>query len=673
MKSVCPRRGRNLLRTVSLGVALALSTLPINALAAPPKANSTTSTPRSSKSAADGIDPDLAAALKTAPTASQWPNNDYVRVLDLGNVNIQSDGTVVGVYRETYKLFNERARSLAEVDLPYNSSYQSVRVLRARTIKKDGTILDVKPEDIRSASPFSDYLMYDDAMSVNFSMPGIEDDCVIDYTYEMTTHPLLMPGQFWTYWGFSGVEPVGLCRYVLNAPADKPLQYKVYHDDSVKPTIALSKDGRTRTYTWEMRNIPPLVVEPSMPPVQDVSVWMEASSQDSWQDIARYFWGLAKPQATPNDAMRATVQQLVTGKTSDDEKARAIYDWVANRTRYVGLEFGISAFKPHPATEVYSKLYGDCKDKAMLLVTMLGLAGIKAHPVLLQVEEHRSIAEQLPSLNAFDHCIALAEVSGKEVWLDATAETCAYGDIPASDRGVQALVVQDGSGEFKTIPRYKPGENGITSTTRVTVHPDGSAQVHNEMQWQGAAGQELRAQVRSITPDKRKQMVLGFAQMFSAGAKLEDFTLPDGTDKLGPFAFQMNTTAPNWAKQTGKLLLLPASTWLNSSERRNPYVQEKRVWPIVDEDSVSTQGTTVITLPEGYVVEDVPADVNLIGPLEEYHRTLVKSADGKTLTITETNIERPGKLPPEAYPKVKAFYDDLIKSTDDQIVLKKAN
>src|SRR5262249_38902081 len=155
--------------------------------------------------------------------------------------------------------------------------------------------------------------------------------------------------------------------------------------------------------------------------ISDVRVWMEVSSISAWQDIATWFQGLEKPQAEPNEAIRETVKQLTADKKTDEEKARAIYDWVANRVRYVGVEIGMSAFRPHAAADVHKNLYGDCKDKATLLISMLGLAGIKAHPVLLKAEERRPVSQGLPSLNAFNHCIALADVGGKEVWLDATA------------------------------------------------------------------------------------------------------------------------------------------------------------------------------------------------------------------------------------------------------------
>ena len=198
---------------------------------------------------ADALDPELRTALKTAPAAAAWPDSDYVRLLDIGKVTVQSDGTVISEYRVTMKLFNQRARALAEVNLPFNASYQSIKVLKARTIKKDGTVLSVRPDDLRVSSPFTDYLMYDDAQAMGFSLPGIEDDCIIDYTWQEITRPLLMPGQFWTYWRFNGEEPVLLSRYTLTAPAEKSLRFKV-----LQRRRAASRRHACRQ--WQDQNLP---------------------------------------------------------------------------------------------------------------------------------------------------------------------------------------------------------------------------------------------------------------------------------------------------------------------------------------------------------------------------------------------------------------------------------
>ena len=617
------------------------------------------------------IDPELKQAMASAPTANQWPNNDYARILDSGIITVKPDGTVIGEYRETYKLFNERARRLAEVSLPYNASYQSPQVLRARTIKKSGNILVVKPQDIRTTSPYSDYPLYDDSQAVGFSMPGIEDECIIDYSYRMVSRPSILSGQFWTYWAFSGPEPVSISRVTFHIPITMPVNFKVYNDSTLKPTITTTPDGKVRNYVYEMTKIKPLELEPAMPGRNEVRIWLEVSSISSWQEIAKWFWGLAKPQATPTSAIRSTVNNLIIGKQTDNEKARAIYDFVANRIRYVGLEFGLSAFRPHAASDVHEKLYGDCKDKAMLLITMLGLIGIKAHPVLLYAEDKHPVHDQLPSLNGFNHCIAVTEIDGKEVWLDATAETCGYGDIPDGDRGSDAFVIRDGVGKFETIPVYLAEESGIESKLKVTLQPDGSAIVTATTQMNGAESQQWRATARSLTPDQRKQLMQTWAQTLSTGAVLKENTLPDGTDKTSPYVVNMKLTAPKLARKTQRLLLIPAVIGLRDSERSNPFVKELRIWPVVIDSPTMERSEIVLQLPDGYTVEEMPVDVSLKNALFEFKRKISLSADHKTIEMVTTILARPGRIPASEYAQVKTYYDDVIRTNDDLIVLRK--
>jgi len=464
---------------------------------------------------------------------------------------------------------------------------------------------------------------------------------------------------------------VGTCRIVLHIPADKHIKYKAYNDDTLKPVIVTSLDGKTETYTWEHDNIKPVANEPSMPRVDEVTSWLEISSLDSWQDIAHRFWDLQHPQTKSSKEIKSTVDQLIQGKSSDEDKARAIYEWVATRTRYVGLEFGISAYKPHSASEVRDKQYGDCKDKATLLITMLGVAGIKAHPVFLHAEERKAVDAGLPTVTAFDHCIALAQVNGKEVWLDATADNCPYGDIPMSDRGVCALVVKDGQGEFKTIPMYTAEENGTAVVSHVRVRDDGSATIEMTIKLRGELAQEIRSAVKSRTPDQCKEMVQKMAQEFSTGAALQTFTLPDAPRADGPYELKLMLSAPYFAKKIGRLLILPLEVGAGSRRQTNPFVNETRVWPIVEEVPSTTRSETILDLPSGFSVEAVPDEVRSNGPIQEYSRTLARASDGRSVTTVSTLKSVPGRVPADQYAKVRAYYSDILRTADDWVVLKK--
>ncbi len=615
------------------------------------------------------LDPELRAAIARAPKASQWPEENYASLLDTAEITVKPDGATVADYRSTYKLFNERARDLAEVSLPYNNSYQKLEVLYARTIKSNGAIMTVKPGDIRTQSPYSEYLMYDDSKAVGFSMPGIEDNCLVDYRWRLTTKPILA-GRFSESWTFSQSYPVGLSRLILHAPANRPFRYRVYNDGKLKPSVSTSADRRTKTYTWEARDIPPLDQEPDMPELADVHSWMEISSIRDWQDMAQWYNGLVKSQAAPNRALRKTVLRLVAGRKTDEQKARALYDFVANNVRYVGLEFGISAFRPHSAVAVHEKLYGDCKDKATLLITMLDMVGIKAHPALLYADTGQLIRNRLPSLEAFNHCIAVADLGGKDVWLDATAETCAFGDIPDGDRGSDALVIKNGVGKFVVIPAFRDEENTVVSTNRITMRPDRSGQMDVEITFSGASAQEWRGYARSLTPEKRRQMM---NRLVPIGGTLKTYSLPDGVSKSGPFVVKLSMEMPKIARKTGNLLLLglPATS---GSSNRNPYIHDTRRWPIVNRRTQCSRSTTTITLPEGYVVEEMPDSQKLSGPLSEYGYEARRSQDGKTVTVSVTRTTRSGSVPPADYVKMRSFYDKILEAAEDQmIVLRKAS
>jgi hypothetical protein len=632
------------------------------------KSGSQTNRKKPSKTAST-LDPVLKAAIQNAPDSGEWPNCDYTCLLDLGNVTVKPDGTVVGEFRLSYKLFNERARRMAEVNMSFNASYQSIRIVQARTIRKDGRILEVKPSDIRISARFSDYLIYDDSKTIGFSLPGIEDGCVIDYTFQQVTRPLIMPGHFWQYWGFSDLHPVSLSRLTLNVPSNRPIRYQVYNSNILKPLIS-EKNG-VKTYQWEMKNIAPIPTEPAMPPFREVRIWMEATSLNSWQDIAQWFWKLKKPQAVPSRAIRETVSRLISGKQTDEEKARAIYDWVANRVRYVGLEFGLSAFRPYPASEVYERLYGDCKDKTTLLITMLDLAGIKAHPVLLYSQERRPTRTLLPTLSAFDHCIAVAEVNGKQVWLDATAETVAYGDIPEGDRGADAFIVREGNGQFQTIPNFTPEENGSDGENIVHLNPDGSAVIESKITMRGGAGQQMRAYSRSLTPDQRKTLMQGLAQMLSVGSTVQSYKIPDGMDKNGAFTLQLKVTAPNFARKSGSLLLVPANVGLTENSSRNPFLLETRTWPIVIENPNLDRSQTVINLPAGYSVEGSPEDVSLANKLFDFKRSILRTDAERSLTVQWSSATRNGRIPPSEYAQVRQFFNSILKASEEPIVLRK--
>ncbi len=616
------------------------------------------------------IDSQLKAAISTAPDERMWPDENYVKLLDLADVKVLPDGTQVATYRETYKLFNRNARSLAEVQLPYDSAYQQVTLLEARTVQPDGTVLTVTPSDIHHGSPAAEFAMYDDAAALLFSMPGIVDNCVIDYRYKVVTKPFVIPGTYSMYWGFSDSEPVVLSSYKLHVPAAHIPKYAVYNAPFLKPEVSTSDGGKIENLTWTIRNIPPVKLEPAMPMAPLVRSWMQISSIPSWNTIADWFHRLQAPQSVPTPAMRKLAATLTRGCKSDEEKAEKLFTWTSQKVRYVGLELGLSAYRPHPAGEVCDNLYGDCKDKANLLISLLAVEHITAFPALLHANDPLPIEGQLPTLSAFNHCIVRALIGGRWIWLDPTASDCPYGDIPAADRGSQALVVKGSTGAFETVPPFTTSNNGSDIVFNVQMNSPTVANVTCTLTLRGVVAQSLRGILRRVPVPKQKDEVNSIAQSLGLQSGVNTFHVIDG-DRGAPLLLTITMNPSTFGKIIGNMVMLPVYSAMSGTAQHNPYTSPKRVWPIVSLNASHLTTKTLITLPKSWRVADIPPPVRLEDPLQQYTRAITTTNNGTDIVVTDEYIQNAGTTPASAYHSVQAFWSGLLKVSGDVILVSK--
>jgi transglutaminase-like putative cysteine protease len=619
----------------------------------------------------NALDSQLRSAIATAPSQVKWPDQNYVKLLDLADVTVKPDGTQVAVYRETFKLFNRNARGLAEVQLPFDSAYQQVTLLGARTVQPGGTVLTVTPTDVRHGSPAAEFAMYDDAAALLFSMPGIVDNCVIDYEYKVITRPFLIPGTYALYWGFSDSEPVVISSYRLHVPAGHVPAYTVYNAPDLKPVMSFASGGKEENLTWTMRNIAPVKIEPAMPMAPLVRSWMQISSIPSWNSIADWFHGLQQPQSTPTATLRQLAASLTRGCTTEDARSEKLFNWTSQKVRYVGLELGLSAYRPHRATEVCDNLYGDCKDKANLLIALLSIEHIKAYPALLHANDPLPVEGQLPALSAFNHCIVRANVDGKWIWLDPTASDCPYGDIPAADRGAQALVIMGSKGQFETVPPYTTSNNGSDIVFDVHMVSSTVANVTCTLTLRGVVAQSLRGMLSRVPVPKQKEAINSLAQSLGLQSGVNSFHLMD-EDRGGPLLLTIIMDQATFGKAVGNMVMLPVYSAMSGTAQHNPYISTTRIWPIVSLNASHLTTKTLISLPSSWHVADVPAPVNIADPLQRYTRNITSADNGANIVVTDEYMQDAGSAPAVAYPKVQSFWSGLLKVSGDVILISKA-
>ena len=382
-------------------------------------------------------------SIENAPTEPENPDDSAVVLWEAEVHDLDEDGRRVYSIRRIVKIFNEDGYHFGEIRIPYTQDADDVTIHHARTLKPDGTQMELEKRKI--VSGITPAAATEAGLNVNtrlmyFELPKMSDGCIIDYAYSTRNPRSAMKGEFWRQVYFQVDVPVQYYRLTTHVPKKTPLFYQV-DGPSIEPTV--TENNYSRTYTFETKDVPALRREPLMPAVSDFAYNISLSSIDSWDKLIAWYATLIREQDRITKEIEAKTKEILTGALSRQEKIKRLYEFVATTIKYAGDERGIWGIKPYPAAKVLEGEWGDCKGKSTLLSTMLRVAGIDSYPVLISAGKASRIVPEVPSLAYFNHMIlAVDGGKGKDlIWLDPTAQTCAFGDFPVSDQNRWALIV----------------------------------------------------------------------------------------------------------------------------------------------------------------------------------------------------------------------------------------
>jgi hypothetical protein len=223
----------------------------------------------------------------------------------------------------------------------------------------------------------------------------------------------------------------------------------------------------------------------------EIAPYLHVSTYRSWEDVGRWYWGLIHDQLYADEHLRDVVTELMRGAPDLRTRVQRIYDWVIRNTRYVGLEFGIHGFLPYRVPQIVQRGFGDCKDKASLIYTMLTVAGIDARIVLVRTRQNGAITDLPASLAVFDH--AIAYVPELDLYLDGTAEHSGTTEFPQMDQGVTVLIVGPNGAELRRTPVTPADRNRRTRALAIDLSADGAGRIEVEEEIRGSEAPGYRS------------------------------------------------------------------------------------------------------------------------------------------------------------------------------------
>ena len=195
---------------------------------------------------------------------------------------------------------------------------------------------------------------------------------------------------------------------------------------------------------------------------------------ENWKEFGNWMYNklLVNRNQLPPSTIKK-VENLVKGVNSPIEKAKIIYEYVQNKTRYISVQVDIGGWEPIAANKVDEVSYGDCKGLTNYTKALLDVAGVKSYYTVVYAQNNKNIDKDFTALQG-NHMILNIPNEGNDVWLECTSQTNPFGFLGDFTDDRDVLVVTPEGGIIKRTPAYINKDNLQTINANINLLADGS-------------------------------------------------------------------------------------------------------------------------------------------------------------------------------------------------------
>jgi transglutaminase-like putative cysteine protease len=638
-------------------------------------------------SAQAGDAPAWMHALVNVPLPTHDEKTEAVLLYSEDITMVISDSKIKTIERRAYKILRPEGRSygIAEAEIDSNLKVTSIRGWCIPAQGKDYEVKDKEAVEVSlSGVEFSDLIT--DQKERLLRIPAAEPGNIIGYEIESEERPLILQG----WWHFQEKAPIKEARYILQLPAGWEFKSTWINHAEVAPT---SIGGNQ--WQWVVNDVPGIRGEEDMPPVRGLSGQMLVAilppggsgkqGFKKWSDLGIWEAGLVQGRRDASPELKRKVAELTANSPTTLAKMQALAQFLQKEIRYVSIQLGIGGWQPHPANEIFAHKYGDCKDKATLMSAMLKEIGVDSYYLVINVTRGAVSPATPPQPFWFNHMIlgiklpddvkhpSLVAVYsdpnlGRILIFDPTDEMTPLGQLRGDLQANYGLLVAGDGGELIRSPELSPTINGIHRSGKFQLSPNGRLTGDVVEVLYGDSAMHHRYMLRSVSKDSDRIKYVESLLSHSLGtyqvnkAQVGNLSVNDL-----PLQYLYSLTADSYAKSAGDLFLVRPRVLGNKSsdllEKKEP-----RKYPVEFDGPEKDADNFEITLPAGYVVDELPPPVNSDYSFASYHSKT--EMDGNVLRYTRTFEIKEVSVPVEKVDDLKKFYR-VIASDERNIAMLK--
>jgi len=601
---------------------------------------------------------------------------------DWTDFSVDASGKFLMTERRAIRVLNARAAERYLQAYGHENNDTKVTSMRTWAISRSGRVTESGKKDIISEDEVPGFVLYSDDRAKKIVIPGAEDGALVGYEI-VTQGRIPINGE---RFALESMIPTHVSELRVSVPSGS-VRWFLNHPERVQIVSQSEHDA-----VFRAENRPAIPDEEDTPPLSTLAAEVIVNYDSkgpaalkSWEEAGRDYHVLFDDGEKPSTELSTQVDSLSADKTGELAKLDALYTYVSRQIRYVAIEIGIGGYQPHQAADVFKNKYGDCKDKANLLITMLNKVGIRAYAALVGTRRDVEADPLVPTLATFDHMIVALPVGAglrpavekfpaydsqaEILWIDPTSEADPLGSLPEMDQGVFALVAYPDHGDLRKIPEVPADTNGTQYSARVRLQADGTGSADVEVKYLGTRNTEMRYFYRERSQAEILKVFEGRVTNYVNGARFQRASISGVEDSRQQihetFSFQgdfsSTSAGDSWFFQP---LFL-------SGISRPEYGPRPRKLPLDFGTPRQIRGEYQIELPTGMRVASLPNSTQIKSDFGELDVSYSMNGNDLIAALTLTYLQ--SRISPEQYPAFRDFLNACLREEMQRIRIIKAS
>jgi len=636
----------------------------------------------------------LMALCYSAPLLSQKVNYDSLQIkyrdepavfsIDKEHMHITVKDDKLKVYSDHLSeicYLKDNAKSYADKAMYYSyftaldriAAYSLVPKEKANKFEKI-PVTEFSDNNVLSSSVF-----FDSSKKKSFVFPNAVKGGVGHLEYRETYNDPKFIGVFY----FNSYLPVLHSEFALTFPSNVKVEYILRNTE--KYAISFSKEEKkgNTIYKWVAKDIAAYEVQDHAPAISYYAPHLilritqlthkDGTVEKVLPDVdALYNWYYSlveKVNSEKNEDLQSLVDSLTAKIVSKDEKAKTIFNWVQNNVKYVAFEDGMGGFVPREARLVCQRRYGDCKDMASIITTMLRAAGLEAHLTWIGSRDIPYTYAVVPMPIVDNHMIAAyKKEDGTYVFLDAVGSYTPYGFPTSMIQGKEALI-ENGKGKYNIVkvPEIDKEKNRRSDSVLLRIEDKllvGKA-------WMDCRGYDkLNFVYRMInkSEDKYPDILKGYIDKGSNKIELQNVQVVGLNNRDTNLLVQYDFKLPDYAKFVGDEVYV--NLFLEKEFKgRNIDITKRKSIPLESDYKYVDREIVRLEIPQGMQLDYLPAS-------DSYHHPLFgfdikyQQVQGEVLLSKSVYIDYL-LLMEENFEAWNTMVKELNKAYNEVVILKK--